>query len=44
MDFQLLSQGLRRVEMEQFAFISQGKRNGQGKQPAAWKAREITEK
>lgn len=44
MDFLLLSQGLRTAEMEYFAFISEGKRNSQGKQPAAWKASEITEK
>lgn len=30
--------------MEYFAFIAQDKRNGQGKQPPAWKASEITKK
>lgn len=44
MDSLLLRQGLRRAEMEQFSFIAQEKKNGQGKQPAAWKTTEITEK
>lgn len=42
MDSPLLSQGLRRAEMEYFAFIAQEMRNGQGKQPAAWEASKIT--
>lgn len=44
MDSLLLNQGLRRAEIDYFAFIAQEKRNGQGKWPAAWKASEITEK
>lgn len=44
MDSLLLSQGIRRAEMEYFAFIAQEMRNGRGKQPAAWEASKITEK
>lgn len=44
MDSLLLSQGLRTAEIEYFAFIVQENKNGQRKQPAAWKASEITEK
>lgn len=44
MDSPLLSQGLRRTEMEYFTFIAQEKRNGQGKHPPEWKASKIKEK